>query len=54
MSTILKYLNQFFTWWANVTKLPTTKYVVAGKEFVVNWPIVSFVVLIWVLMFILL
>jgi hypothetical protein len=54
MNTVMKYLNQFFTWWAGITRLPVSKYKIGEKEFSVNWPIVSFVVLIRILMLIIL
>jgi len=54
MAFLMKYVGGFFTWWANVTRLPTLKYSWLGKEFSVNWSIVTFVVVLWILMWVLL
>jgi len=46
MAFLHKYIGGFFTWWANLTKLPTKTY----GNISVNWPIVSFGLLVMLAM----
>jgi hypothetical protein len=48
MAFLQKYIGGFFSWWEKASRLPTIKYVWLGKEFSVNWSIVTFVVIIWI------
>ena len=51
MAFLMKYVGGFFTWWKNVTKLPTVVYTFkSGKRVSVNWSLVVFVLLLWVAM----
>ena len=49
MTFLHKYIGGFFTWWQKLTKLPTIKY---SDNLSVNWAMVTFVVLIWIAMFV--
>lgn len=43
MAFLMKYIGGFFTWWQELTKLPTIKY---SERLSVNWSLVVF----WILL----
>jgi len=45
-------IEKFFAWIEAVTGLTYKKYKVGNYEFGVQWPIVAFVVFIWIAMFV--
>jgi len=55
MAFLMKWQDTFFSWWAKVTKTEYRKYRIEAFnwEFGVNWPMVSFMIALWGLMFVL-
>jgi hypothetical protein len=54
MTRLMEYFRAFFAWWKALTGLQNKTYDMFGKQVNVNWSIVVFVWLIWVLMVLLL
>ena len=51
MAFLMKYVGGFFTWWQKIVPLPTVTY---REKFSVNWSMVSFMLLVWIAMWLLL
>lgn len=50
MNWLLEKLQNFFDWWGKLTGTKSKFYRIGSKVIGVNWSIVTFVVLIWVMM----